>query len=100
MISNTSVDFRRENERQLFDEYYQRLVEHGVDSAEFPPEMGWERYRAGGIERWLQLFIVLAAARFPEFSLLWFSRQVESFLQDHYPSIPKCFNSVYGLPLK
>ncbi|CAM6103098.1 unnamed protein product [Calypogeia fissa] len=102
MISNATVEFRRENERQLFDEYYQQLVERGVDPKQYPPEMGWERYKAGGIERWLQLLILLAAAEFavPEFALLWFSRQVDSFLQDHYSSVPKCFNSVYCLPLE
>ncbi|KAG6542601.1 hypothetical protein Mapa_016072 [Marchantia paleacea] len=99
MISNATIEFRRDNERHLFDGYYSRLIEQGVDSKLFPHDRCWERYKAGGVERWLQLLVLLVSANLPKFSLMWFSHQVESFLRDHSSSVPECFQTVYLYPL-
>ncbi|KAL2654249.1 hypothetical protein R1flu_022377 [Riccia fluitans] len=99
MISNATIEFRRAHERSLFNSYYSYLIDSGVDASRFPRAKCWERYQSGGIERWLQFLILLDCANLPEFSLVWFSRQVESFLQDHSSSVPECFNSVYVMPL-
>jgi len=89
MISNTTVELRRTHERALFESYHRRLIEKGVNPKDFPLERCWDRYCAGGIEKWLQFMILLsvmnlnAPNHLPDFGIQWFHDQVLAFLEDH-----------------
>jgi len=89
LISNATIDLRRKNEKQLFNIYHKRLIQKGVSPEIFSLEVCWENYKAGGIERWLQMFIILASVNldnpknFPDFAVIWFQNQVQAFIQDH-----------------
>eukprot|EP01102_Stenamoeba_stenopodia_P015247 TRINITY_DN5181_c0_g1_i1.p1 TRINITY_DN5181_c0_g1~~TRINITY_DN5181_c0_g1_i1.p1 ORF type:complete len:519 (+),score=77.44 TRINITY_DN5181_c0_g1_i1:194-1750(+) len=89
MISNATIELRRKHERTLFESYYRRLIEKGVTASEFPLESCWDRYCAGGIEKWLQFMILLANMNLedpnhlPDFGIQWFHDQVLAFVEDH-----------------
>jgi len=89
LVSNATVELRRKHEKRLFESYHNRLIERGVSPEIFPLEVCWENYKAGGIERWLQMFALLASfnldnpKNFPDFAVVWFQNQVQAFIQDH-----------------
>jgi hypothetical protein len=92
MISNASIELRRKHERELLRKYYQKLVDLGIDSKIFTFDDAWERYVAGGTERWLQHLMIIAMLHFkyPEaikkVHLRWYHDQVFAFLDDHLKS--------------
>lgn len=91
-ISNASIELRRKEEKNLLKEYYNRLILKGVDSSSFTWEECWERYKIGGIERWLQLLTYMALLsiknpeKLPDEAMSWFHSQVHSFIVDHFDS--------------
>jgi thiamine kinase-like enzyme len=87
MISNASIELRRKHERRLFAAYHARLLSEGVCGQTFPLEACWERYKRGGVERWLQMLALLAHLGLPDFSITWFHDQVAAFVRDHGASV-------------
>ena len=89
IVSHVLVADRRAHEREIFERYYRRLVEKGVDSNVFPLETCWELYKRGGMERWLQMLILLAdiSMNYPQAlsdsHIAWFYNQVATFVEDH-----------------
>lgn len=101
IISHATIDLRRKHEKQLFRAYYERLA---VPADVFPFEDCWERYKAGGIERWMQMLVMLAmfslSGMLPESAIQWFHDQVLSFVDDHLDSCkrPLMLMSGYAIP--
>jgi hypothetical protein len=58
-ISNFTVAFRRENEEKLLRVYHNTLLQAGVSESQFPFTQCLLRYKRNGIERWLQLLILM-----------------------------------------
>ncbi|KAL6073840.1 APH domain-containing protein [Balamuthia mandrillaris] len=85
MISNATIKLRRKHEHRIFKGYHRRLVEKGICEHTFPLEECWERYKRGGIERWLQMLIYMAQIGLPDPSVAWFHDQVAAFIEDHNP---------------
>lgn len=106
LISHATVEFRRQHELHLLRVYYNRLVENGVSPTTFPFDECFERYKRGGIERWLQMLILLAYINvktpnaLPDFGVTFFHDQVNAFVEDHADSCKKpiAFMSGYCLP--
>lgn len=92
MVSNATTDLRRKHELEIFKKYHRRLIEKGVDETEFPFETCWERYKAGGIERWFSMLTLLTTMGLdnpqvlPESAVHWFQSQVAAFVEDHADS--------------
>jgi len=90
LISNATIELRRKHEKELFQHYYDTLTSHGVDKVQFPLDECFERYKAGGIEKWLQLDAILAylglSNALPVSAVEWFDKQVDAFVVDHYES--------------
>ncbi|KYQ92227.1 hypothetical protein DLAC_07074 [Tieghemostelium lacteum] len=84
-ISNIPIDFRREHEESLFKCYYEALVSNNtkIDRDIFTLQKCYNRYKVGGIERWLQ-FITMMAPALPENANIFFHNQVSTFIHDHY----------------
>jgi len=67
-----------------------------VNPKDFPLERCWDRYCAGGIEKWLQFMILLsvmnlnAPNHLPDFGIQWFHDQVLAFLEDHGERASSC----------
>ena len=95
VISNATVKVRREHEQRLFRVYYDRLIADGVSPELFPYDQCWERYKLGGIERWLQMLILLGAVHslmptsLPAFAMDFFIEQTRSFVEDHASTLTK-----------
>jgi aminoglycoside/choline kinase family phosphotransferase len=89
LVSHASIELRRKHELQLVRAHYERLA---VPAATFPFSDCWERYKAGGLERWLQLLVLLAVFGLdkthglPESGVQWFHDQVAAFAEDHADS--------------
>jgi len=89
VVSHVSVADRRAHEREIFERYYQRLVKQGVDGKVFPLETCWEKYKLGGIERWLLMLVLLAnisidaPQALSDDHIAWFYNQVATFVEDH-----------------
>jgi thiamine kinase-like enzyme len=103
IVSHITVADRRAHEREIFERYYNHLVEKGVDSKVFPLEDCWKRYQIGGIERWLLMLILLAgiSIQYPQAlsddHIAWFYNQVSTFVEDHgTPEILKSLSFMSG----
>jgi hypothetical protein len=89
MISNATIDVRRKHEKELVRRYYEKLVKLGIDPKVNTFDDCWDRYIAGGIEKWLQMLALLAKyhLKYPAFlqssHLAWFHDQVSAFIEDH-----------------
>ena len=107
IVSHVTVDLRRKHERSLVRRYHDRVVSLLQEQpGKVAPtwEDAWERYVAGGKERWLRLFVHLAYIHIRNEKALsleavqWFHDQVDSFLEDHpggkYPPV---FQTCYAL---
>ncbi|KAL0244249.1 hypothetical protein GEMRC1_008334 [Eukaryota sp. GEM-RC1] len=88
MISHVDPELRRRIERTVVRNYYDKLVENGVDVPSF--EQCFQYYIVGGIERWLQMLIIMGhfyrLGGLPEYGLQFFYDQVEAFVSDHFNS--------------
>eukprot|EP00760_Papus_ankaliazontas_P012749 PhM_4_TR15527/c0_g1_i1/m.28988 len=98
LVSNMTTGLRREKEKWLFEDVYlARLEERGVS---WPKEAAWERYRQGGIERWVQLYLILTRMfHLNGDAAKYFHDQVAGFVEDH---AKKCegkiiFRTTYAL---
>jgi hypothetical protein len=112
VISHVSIEVRREHEKRLLQVYYEELIrllklirQKEVSSESFSPlpsfEDCWDRYKSGGVERFIQLLIILASFNLPVPALQWFERQVSAFVIDHADSCrqqPITFKTAYSLP--
>ena len=103
LISNTTIEMRRQHERRLVELYWNRLVKQGVDGKKYTLEMCWDRYVRGGIERWLQMCALLWDAcvdgKLPPFGAQWFHDQLDAFIQDHaQDGVVYPLASIYCLP--
>jgi hypothetical protein len=122
MVSNATIEVRRAHEKALLRRYQEQLVAllgvgdggGAAAAAGCDWDTAWLRYRAGGIERWLQMLAILAVihldnpAGLPEFGVRWFHGQVAAFVEDHYADVvaelaakglpPLALQSVYCLP--
>uniref|UniRef100_A0A7S1CAB7 CHK kinase-like domain-containing protein n=1 Tax=Bicosoecida sp. CB-2014 TaxID=1486930 RepID=A0A7S1CAB7_9STRA len=92
VISNATIEVRRKHERELFEAYYARLLELGVDGTRHPLNRAWALYCAGGIERWLQMIVLMGymsatSPVLPVKFMRWFVKQVGSFIEDHEADI-------------
>jgi len=103
LISNATVEVRRQNEKRIFRTYYDRLVEKGINKEVFPFSDCWLRYQRGGMERWLQMLSLLAdmslsnPSSLPDQSISWFHNQVAEFIVDHGKVEPGPLMSAYCL---
>jgi hypothetical protein len=107
VVSNMTIELRRAHEEQLFRAYYDRLIQTNpaIDTSIFTLEECYDRYKAGGIERWLQMLCILGAIHtrdpksLPAPMLAWFVEQVRAFIADHEPTCktPVIFMSSYCL---
>jgi len=113
VISHVSIEDRREHEKRLLQAYYEELIrllklirqKEGPSSESSSPlpsfEDCWDRYKSGGVERFIQLLIILASFNLPVPALQWFERQVSAFVIDHADSCrqqPITFKTAYSLP--
>lgn len=100
VISHVPIELRRTHEKRLLRVYYDALVESARVPIGLTFEDCWERYKAGGIERWLQMLSIMASLRIPDECLQWFHEQVASFVEDHADScrLPILLKSAYSLP--
>ena len=95
LVSNATVALRREHEQRLFRLYYDRLIAEGVSPELFPYDQCWERYKLGGIERWLQMLIIMGAIHalmpngMPGFAMDFFIEQTRAFIEDHGSTLKK-----------
>jgi hypothetical protein len=105
VVSNLTIEQRRKHERKLFKDYYDILVKQPrVDAVECSEEVAWQHYKVGGLERWLQMVVILAMINvnnpaFPAKFVQWFHDQTAAFVEDHFDSctMPPVFRSVYCL---
>lgn len=105
MISNATIELRRQHEEQLFTAYYQRLISYGnVDPKIFTRDVCFQRYKEGGIERWVQMLVILAGinlrdpTRLTDEAMTWFNNQATAFIDDHIASCQRrSLVSVYCL---
>ena len=58
-ISNLHIAFRRQHEEYLLRLYHETLMEQGITQDQFPFDYLFSRYKRTGIERWLQLLILM-----------------------------------------
>lgn len=104
-ISNLTTEFRRKHERAFVQRYWDGLVKNGVNPEAYPFEECWRCYRRGGVERWLQMGLLMgyfgaAHNRIPNPACQWFIDQVTAFLEDHYdPNVEYCLWSVYCMEM-
>jgi len=89
LISNATVEVRRQYEKRIIRTYYDRLVEKGISQEVFPFSDCWLRYQRGGMEKWLSMLTLLAGLSLdnpkalPDQYISWFHNQVAEFLADH-----------------
>ncbi|KAM9963146.1 hypothetical protein ACTFIW_006369 [Dictyostelium discoideum] len=84
IISNCSIEFRRENEKRLFSIYYEKLIKSKkVDSNIFNFNYCFNLYKRGGIEKWIW-FNILLSEMVPEFAFVFYFNQLSTFINDHY----------------
>ncbi len=102
LVSNATIKLRRNNEKQLFKAYYDPL---SISHSDFPLSDCWERYKAGGIEKWLQMLVILTCLSLdsnalPMSAIQWFHDQVSAFIDDHADSCkrPLMLMTGYGIP--
>jgi len=95
MISHVTTELRREHELRIFTAYYNRLVERGVSPKTFPIEACWARYKAGGIEKWTSMLIIMASFNLPDAAIQWFHDQVHDFIEDHGGEKNACLVTPY-----
>jgi hypothetical protein len=99
IISNVPIPMRRQVERDLLRRYWDRLVAEGVSVDAYSFAACYHAYQKGGIERWLQLLILLASMGLPAPAVQWFHDQVHAFVEDHrVPGETYPFLSCYPLP--
>ncbi|KAN0053288.1 hypothetical protein ACTA71_009737 [Dictyostelium dimigraforme] len=84
VISNCSIEFRRENEKRLFTIYHEKLIQSKkVDSNIFNFDYCFYLYKRGGIEKWIW-FNILLSEMVPEFAFIFYFNQLSTFIFDHY----------------
>ncbi len=86
-MSDVSPELFRVHSRALITAYWRRLVACGVDGGAYPIEVCWERFCRGGGERWIWLFVVIAALPIPAKAVQYFHDQTLAFIECHgdYP---------------
>lgn len=83
ILSNMDPMERRECEKQLLQNYYQKLVSLGVTN--FSWDECWLEYKIGGLERWLW-FLVYFCGQEGDVMIKWtqfFHDQIREFVHDH-----------------
>eukprot|EP01112_Ceratiomyxa_fruticulosa_P016465 TRINITY_DN4984_c1_g2_i1.p1 TRINITY_DN4984_c1_g2~~TRINITY_DN4984_c1_g2_i1.p1 ORF type:complete len:482 (-),score=94.35 TRINITY_DN4984_c1_g2_i1:178-1623(-) len=89
IISNATIELRRREELRLFKAYYAKLISNGVNPEVFTFDACWNRYVKGGIEKWLQLLVLMTARNFIDANAAkWFHDQLQSFIVDHCKNGP------------
>jgi len=101
IISNATIELRRQFEQELFNSYYNELVKQiPSDQVEiYSREYCMTRY-VMGVERWLQLFTLMAPS-IPDFSIEFFHNQISTFIHDHseiLSQLKPTFITSYYLP--
>ncbi|EEQ98634.1 hypothetical protein Pmar_PMAR016868 [Perkinsus marinus ATCC 50983] len=89
IVSNVKTDDRRKWEEELIHVYWDELGRHGVDHSSYTLAMCREAYVRGGIDRWVQLLILMAVCGvdyphiLPDSFMQYFIDQVNDFIVDH-----------------
>ncbi|KAF4674358.1 hypothetical protein FOL47_009380 [Perkinsus chesapeaki] len=105
-ISNVKTDDRRKWEDDLIRVYWNELGAQGVDHSCYPLSMCREAYARGGIDRFVQLLILMAACGvdyptvLPDAFMQYFVDQVDDFISDHknYCNSPYLLTITYDAP--
>ncbi|KAF2076315.1 hypothetical protein CYY_002371 [Polysphondylium violaceum] len=101
IISNASIDLRRQYEDTLFDSYYNQLIKQiPIDQVKlYPRDYCMTRY-VTGVEKWFQLFTLMTPS-IPDHSIEFFHNQISTFIHDHSNIMDKVqptFLTSYLLP--
>ncbi|KAF4710692.1 hypothetical protein FOZ62_020559 [Perkinsus olseni] len=107
-ISNVKTDDRRKWEDELLRAYWDELEKQGVDHSSYTLPMCREAYVRGGIDRWVQLLILMAVYGLdhpdilPDSFMQYFIDQVGDFIFDHKDEYeaPYLLTITYDAPWK
>ncbi len=83
IISDVKASIFLEHSRGLVRKYWERLVELGVSSQEYPFSTCWESFCRGGPERWIWIFVVLSSFPVPDALVQYFHDQLLAFIEGH-----------------
>ncbi|KAF4749594.1 hypothetical protein FOZ63_020152, partial [Perkinsus olseni] len=105
-ISNVKTDDRRKWEDELLRAYWNELEKQGVDHSSYTLAMCREAYVRGGIDRWVQLLILMAVYGLdhpdvlPDSFMQYFVDQVGDFIFDHKDEykVPYLLTITYDAP--
>lgn len=83
LISHMDPDLRPRVEREIVEDYYQRLISHKPSIAEeMTLEECWQEYIMGGVGKWIWFMPLLASACPPKMTQ-FFHDQLLAFIRTH-----------------
>jgi len=88
IISDVKPSVWKGKDLELVKLYWDRLIELGVSSEEFPFDRCLEHYRRASIERWIWLFCLLGYFDLPDYGMQYFHDQLNAFVQEHGQGVP------------
>lgn len=82
LISHMAPAVRRKCEASLVREYYDALVQNGIDRSSYSWDACWHEYKMGGFERWVWL-LALLTTMCPADMVQYWHDQMLAYMQDH-----------------
>lgn len=81
LISDVSPHLMEKHGRSMIRQYWQCLIDGGVDIAAFPFEKCWDTFCRSGVERWIWLFCIIIEMDLPSVCVQYFHDQIMAFIK-------------------